>query len=99
MIPRNEAFTCDACQHIVPPARGTFRNHCPRCLTSKHVDGEVPGDRAATCQGLMPTIAIEGPTPDQLDLVQECIRCGHTKRNRTAPDDQWRDKYPDLALT
>ncbi len=65
---------------------------------SKHVDGPVPGDRAATCQGLMPTIAIEGTNPDQLDLVQECTRCGHTQHNRTAPDDQWQNKYPDLII-
>lgn len=97
MIAKNDPFICEVCHYTVPPAQGTFRNHCPQCLTSKHVDGPVPGDRAATCRGLMPAITIEGTNPNQLDLVQECERCGHTKRNRTAPDDWWREKYPYLT--
>lgn len=86
-IPRNEGFVCEACGTPVPPAQGTFRNHCPNCLTSKHVDDAIPGDRAATCTGLMPAMAAEGSNPDNLDLVHRCQTCGKTMRNRTAPDD------------
>lgn len=86
-IPINDSFTCEACGCEVPPARGTFRNHCPACLTSKHVDSVLPGDRAETCGGLMPTVAYEGTDPDKLDLIQICQRCGTRRRNRTAPDD------------
>jgi hypothetical protein len=86
-IPRNEGFICAACGQNVPAAQGTCRNHCPECLTSKHVDDEIPGDRAATCGGLMPTIQVEGTDPNNLDLVQQCQRCHKTGRCRTAPDD------------
>lgn len=75
------------CTEIVPPARGTFRNHCPACLTSRHVDEAVPGDRRATCRGIMPAIAVEGTDPDALDVVQRCERCGKVSRNRRAIDD------------
>lgn len=85
-IPRNEGFSCESCGFSTPPARGTFRNHCPNCLTSKHVDGDIPGDRSAECGGLMPAIAIEG-TIDNLDLLHRCVLCGHEKRNKLASDD------------
>jgi hypothetical protein len=86
-IPRNDPFICEACGSAVPPASGTFRNHCRECLTSKHVDDVLPGDRAAACQGLMPTMGYEGTDPDKLDLVQECLTCGRRQRNKIARDD------------
>jgi len=44
----NDAFVCAVCGFQVPPVtEGGYRNHCPRCLHSLHVD-ESPGDRAAT---------------------------------------------------
>jgi hypothetical protein len=86
-IPRNDGFTCEVCHAKVPPARGTFRNHCPVCLTSKHVDDVVPGDRASACGGCMQVIRVEGTDPDKLDLIHKCERCGKISRNRTAPDD------------
>lgn len=88
-IPRNDSFNCESCGQTVPPAQGTCRNHCPSCFTSKHVDATVPGDRAATCHGLMPTISYEGSDPYTLKLTQKCRRCGLTKRNRSAADDDW----------
>ncbi|MEX1997435.1 MAG: RNHCP domain-containing protein [Candidatus Andersenbacteria bacterium] len=86
-IPRNEGFVCAHCGTQVPPAHGTFRNHCPLCLTSRHVDDTIPGDRAAICHGLMSTISIEGSDPDTVTLVQQCVVCGMRRRNRRAPDD------------
>jgi len=90
-IPRNEGFKCEACEKDVLPAQGTFRNHCPFCLTGKHVDLEVPGDRQSACGGLMPTVEVQGTDPDKLVLVQRCSRCLHEKRNKAAADDD-RDK-------
>lgn len=85
-IPRNEGFLCQHCGFTVVPAKGTFRNHCPNCLYSKHVD-EIPGDRLGTCQGLMPTVRIEGTDPDMLDLVHLCNACNKEQRNKVAEDD------------
>ena len=86
-IARNDSFVCDTCEVKVLPAQSTFRNHCPHCLTSKHVDQSVPGDRQSNCGGHMPTIQIEGNNPDKLDLVQQCLVCHNTMRNLVAPDD------------
>jgi hypothetical protein len=86
-IPRNDGFDCEVCDEEVPPAPGTFRNHCPACLTSKHVDQEIPGDRASDCYGVMPTIRYVGTDPEKLDLIQKCTICYKESVNRTAPDD------------
>ena len=43
----NQSFTCANCGAAVSPlAGGGYRNHCPVCLHSLHVDVN-PGDRAA----------------------------------------------------
>jgi RNHCP domain len=78
-----ENFTCAHCGRMV---RGNgYTNHCPSCLWSRHVDVE-PGDRAATCEGLMEPIAalVEG---DGTIVVQRCVECGRVWRNRCAAND------------
>lgn len=54
-----ESFTCKTCgTFIVPEGAGSqHRNHCPKCLSSIHVDNE-PGDRASVCKGIM-SIAVK----------------------------------------
>ena len=89
-IHRNEAFVCVGCGKDVPAAPSGVRNHCPWCLCSLHVDGEVPGDRASECHGLMRPVSID--TTGGLWVTQTCSRCGHTRRNRLHPD--W-DPGPD----
>ena len=63
-----------------------YTNHCPDCLWSKHVDIQ-PGDRAATCRGLMEPVAIEY-VRSEFVIVHRCAACGHVRRNRAATDDQ-----------
>jgi hypothetical protein len=48
----NTGFRCEHCQQMVQPVtNGSYRNHCPFCLHSKHVD-IMPGDRRNPgCQG------------------------------------------------
>lgn len=80
---RIEDFTCGNCERLV---RGNgYTNHCPHCLWSRHVDIN-PGDRAATCGGLMPPVAA-GIQKDTYFVVQRCQKCGHTRRNKTVPQD------------
>ncbi len=82
---RVEDFTCEVCGLSV---RGTgYTNHCPRCLWSKHVDVQ-PGDRAATCHGLMEPIALE-IRGDRYILLHRCTRCGVVRRNKAAADDDF----------
>jgi len=82
----NEGFRCNHCDFDVPPAPGSLvRNHCPRCLRSLHVDGEVPGDRGSACGGLMDP---ENPilSEGEFRVTHRCRRCGFTRRNRLATD-------------
>ncbi len=84
-IPRNEAFECAECGLEVEAGDGFVRNHCPRCLCSLHVDGDVPGDRASACGGVMEVASYE--TRGGLWIVtHRCRRCGHERRNRLYPD-------------
>lgn len=62
-----------------------YRNHCPVCLTSRHVDIN-PGDRAAECAGQMEVVDIALEHGD-LVLTHRCSVCGHEKRNRAHPED------------
>ena len=50
----NESFECEHCYKSVDVhPEGSARNHCPFCLSSKHVDDVNPGDRASECHGKM----------------------------------------------
>jgi len=80
-----EDFQCDRCGAMV---RGSgYTNHCPQCLWSRHVDIN-PGDRAASCGGLMEPIAIEMKKGNYV-ILHQCTRCGWQRRNKTAIDDNF----------
>ncbi len=50
----NKCNNCD--EQVFRLNNGSYRNHCPFCLFSLHVDN-IPGDRNNTCKGLMePTL-------------------------------------------
>lgn len=81
---RNDDFVCGHCHHKVLPAdKGILRNHCPRCLYSKHVD-IFPGDRAEPCNGLMKPIEVRIGGKDGYILIHQCLKCGQVTKNRTA---------------
>lgn len=80
---RVEDFTCEHCGARVTGSG--YTNHCPRCLWSKHVDVN-PGDRAATCGGLMKPVALEGGSPEYV-IVHRCERCGFERRNKAVSTD------------
>jgi DNA-directed RNA polymerase subunit RPC12/RpoP len=82
----NHAFECGRCGEQVRPLSSGFRNHCPRCLWSRHVD-RVPGDRSERCGGMMAPIALEGAPGSGWILVHRCERCGALRRNKTAESD------------
>jgi hypothetical protein len=69
-------------------APGTaHRNHCPTCLWSRHVDDDVPGDRAADCHASMEPIAVHVRGDGEWALVHRCAGCGEVHLNRIAGDD------------
>jgi hypothetical protein len=70
---------------VRPLVNGSYRNHCPACLWSRHVD-VLPGDRAADCGGLMEPIGVEHRHGKGMVIVHRCQRCGVTRPNRVAVD-------------
>ena len=91
MLPKNignNPFVCQKCGQQVPAAPQTARNHCCHCLWSLHVDGTVPGDRAAKCQGLMRPVAVL-QKHGVWQVIHVCESCQTEKRNRLAPDDDF----------
>ncbi|MGI9093144.1 MAG: RNHCP domain-containing protein [Mycobacteriales bacterium] len=84
----NAAFVCEHCAtRVAPLANGSYRNHCPACLWSKHVDRQ-PGDRAAACHGLMRPVGLDHRPGKGWLVIHRCLRCHHTRANRLALDDQ-----------
>ncbi|PIV02018.1 hypothetical protein COS54_00105 [Candidatus Shapirobacteria bacterium CG03_land_8_20_14_0_80_39_12] len=93
-------FTCNHCHKVVEITdyMGTsYRNHCPFCLWSTHVDWKSPGDRNAKCGALMEPIGLtfKKETIDkygkkiqgELMVVHLCSFCGKISTNRLASDD------------
>jgi hypothetical protein len=82
-IRRIEDFVCE---HCGTRNRGDgYTNHCAACLYSKHVDID-PGDRLATCLGLMVPIRVELRS-GTYSLVHRCQVCQIERRCRTSPKD------------
>ena len=84
-----DSFRCRNCRLDVPMAApGTqHRNHCPNCLWSRHVDDDVPGDRAADCSGSMEPIGVSAREDGEWALVHRCTACSTVHVNRIAGDD------------
>ena len=68
---------------VLPLSNGSYRNHCPRCLYSKHPD-LTPGDRASSCGGLMEPIGVKYKSGKGLQIVDLCITCGAVRANKVA---------------
>ncbi|MGE3278224.1 MAG: RNHCP domain-containing protein [Candidatus Altimarinota bacterium] len=95
---RNEGFVCLHCGAENPPQDGSCRNHCTRCLYSRHVDDEVPGDRASTCKALMSPAELDSNGKKGLMIVHQCVRCRKRMKNKVAEDDD-RDAVIGLGLS
>jgi hypothetical protein len=73
----------------VPPSGGRYRNHCPFCLYSRHVDGRRPGDRASRCGGSMMPVGAFMRRNGEHAIVHQCVDCGFERYNRIAADDDF----------
>jgi len=95
-----KGFNCSHCQKFVSVDSfiGThFRNHCPFCLWSKHVDFKKLVDRDSQCHGEMEPIGLtfkyEGydkygkKKQGELMLIHHCLSCDKFSINRIAGDD------------
>jgi DNA-directed RNA polymerase subunit RPC12/RpoP len=83
------SFQCYHCNvEVSLDAPGTsHRNHCPRCLWSRHLDQNTPGDRKSGCPGGMEPIAVTVRGEHRWVLIHRCTHCGRLRLNRTAADD------------
>jgi hypothetical protein len=71
------------------------RNHCPYCLTSRHVDLYQAGDRLNACKASMQAIGLAwkksrnkyGTSNGELMIVHRCDECETISINRIAADD------------
>lgn len=72
------------------------RNHCPYCLSSRHLDLFKAGDRLSACKASMRPVALtlkktvkKYSTQDkgEIMLVHRCEGCGKISINRIAADD------------
>jgi len=85
-IRKKEDFVCEKCGTKI---KGTgYTNHCPNCLWSKHVDKNIPGDRAEICQGLMEPVGVEF-VHGEYSLLHRCQKCSKISKNKTSPEDDF----------
>jgi len=82
---RNESFACLNCGKQVEKTKRSYRNHCPFCLASLHVD-IFPGDRLEKCHGIMDALALEQKKSKWV-IIHKCQLCGKEQKNKTAEDD------------
>lgn len=93
-------FYCQNCEFFIPINKEMStknRNHCPKCLYSKHVDNEASGDRNAKCLCPMKPISLTLKKVNkdkynkekfgELMIVHECTGCQKLSINRIAADD------------
>lgn len=77
----DEDFVCEVCHTKVKALGYTARDHCPKCLCSKHVDIN-PGDRACTCHGILKPVAIEKGKKTIIKLYMFAVLVVQSKRIR-----------------
>lgn len=91
----NTGFVCAHCsERVLPLTNGSYRNHCPTCLHSLHVD-DVPGDRASVCHGLMEPIGLRR-SRKHMQIEHRCLRCGAVRPNRIAEATVQPDRFEAL---
>lgn len=73
-IRKTESFVCGNCGEGV--VGDGYTDHCPRCLWGKHVDGEIPGDRASECRALMKPIE-STYLSGEFKIHYKCTKCRH----------------------
>ena|SRR3990167_3002764 len=89
----NRDFVCIVCGKQVTRIRfGSYRNHCPVCLSSVHVD-ENPGDRKSTCHGMMRAVAMRFHSKKGWQIVHRCTKCHVEKLNKIVENDIQSDDW------
>ncbi|HEX8923983.1 MAG TPA: RNHCP domain-containing protein [Patescibacteria group bacterium] len=69
-----ENFVCGNCGAEV--SGDGYTDHCPKCLWGRHVDDQIPGDRASECREMMAPIGAIYEK-GQFKIHYRCTGCGH----------------------
>jgi hypothetical protein len=95
-IRKKENFVCGNCGFEV---KGNgYTDHCPKCLWGKHVDEEIPGDRASDCGGLMEPVGAEFQISNlEFKIKYKCTKCRHEFTVRSFEEDD-REVLMKLAI-
>jgi len=89
----NDGFTCQNCgEKVAPQTNGSYRNHCPFCLYSLHIDIN-PGDRQSDCLGLMRPSAVDYNTQKGWQIRHICEKCGFARNNLVADSGEQPDDF------
>lgn len=93
-------FDCINCRQFVSSeallSGVHHRNHCPHCLSSRHLDLFRAGDRLSACKARMRPVALTlkktakryaTENKGEIMLVHQCEGCGKISINRIAADD------------
>jgi hypothetical protein len=93
-------FVCLVCRNFVSAEAALSgvhnRNHCPYCLSSRHLDLYEAGDRLSACKARMRPMALtlkktgkkyNQPNQGEMMLIHLCDECGKLSINRIAADD------------
>jgi hypothetical protein len=93
-------FVCLACHNFVSAEAALSgvhnRNHCPYCLSSRHLDLYKAGDRLSACKARMRPMALtlkktgkkyNQPNQGEMMIIHLCDECGKLSINRIAADD------------
>lgn len=93
-------FVCLVCHNFVSAEAALSgvhnRNHCPYCLSSRHLDLYEAGDRLSACKARMRPMALtlkktgkkyNQPNQGEMMLIHLCDECGKLSINRIAADD------------
>lgn len=73
-IRKIEDFECEHCGEKV--VGDGYTDHCPKCLWGKHVDDQIPGDRASQCKSLMEPVETSYEKGD-FRIHHMCTKCKH----------------------
>ena len=94
----NTNFICTHCgKTVIALTNGSYRNHCPFCLYSLHVDESI-GDRQSDCLGLMKPVEIVYHSKKGYQIVHVCCKCNAKRLNRIAENTEMPDDF-DMILT
>lgn len=89
----NSSFFCENCGcEVMPLTNGSYRNHCPQCLYSKHVD-LISGDRKSDCGGLMKPVGILYNSKKGYQIQHRCHQCGFERVNKIAQGTSMPDSF------